>query len=367
MADVVGSKIDSVAVDANNFDMDLITLDGGSLTTFVKLDSVNSRVDLKLATKLSTLAAAVTDTDKFLVSDSGVVKFRTGAELLSDIGGSGGSGTAGYLPKWSDADTLTNSIAYDDGADFKILRDTGIVLGEHEDLLVDVDAGSSKITIAQTTQDADILIKGNDGGSPVNALAFDMSDNALATFAGFLRAETAQYRRYYHLSLASFNPGASGATWVSADSNQLSGFNLDALGEVLELTTDVHSDWDAASDLDVEITFTVPVDNSGGAGGAVDDVVRLVLTCYYKGEGETSCKSQTITDDVVIGACAQYTQFEHEFTIDYDAVSNVVEAGDIISMTLNMVPASSDVSDVNINDCAFYYHTTHVGIESGDA
>jgi hypothetical protein len=35
---------------------------------------------------LTSVANATTDTDKFLVSDSGVVKYRTGAELASDIG-----------------------------------------------------------------------------------------------------------------------------------------------------------------------------------------------------------------------------------------------------------------------------------------
>ena len=42
-------------------------------------------VDSTLA--VSTIAAADSDTDKFLVSDSGTVKYRTGAQLLSDIGG----------------------------------------------------------------------------------------------------------------------------------------------------------------------------------------------------------------------------------------------------------------------------------------
>lgn len=36
---------------------------------------------------LSTIANATVDTDKFLVSDNGIVKYRTGAQLLSDIGG----------------------------------------------------------------------------------------------------------------------------------------------------------------------------------------------------------------------------------------------------------------------------------------
>jgi predicted heme/steroid binding protein len=36
---------------------------------------------------IETIANAATDTDKFLVSDSGVIKYRTGSEVLSDIGG----------------------------------------------------------------------------------------------------------------------------------------------------------------------------------------------------------------------------------------------------------------------------------------
>lgn len=34
---------------------------------------------------LNNIANATTDTDKFLVSDSGVIKYRTGAQLMSDL------------------------------------------------------------------------------------------------------------------------------------------------------------------------------------------------------------------------------------------------------------------------------------------
>jgi hypothetical protein len=44
-------------------------------------------VDIGGNLTLSSILNATTDTDKFLVSDSGVIKYRTGAELLSDIGG----------------------------------------------------------------------------------------------------------------------------------------------------------------------------------------------------------------------------------------------------------------------------------------
>jgi hypothetical protein len=43
-------------------------------------------------------ANATTDTDKFLVSDSGEVKYRTGAQVLSDIGGASSGSLGNYLP-----------------------------------------------------------------------------------------------------------------------------------------------------------------------------------------------------------------------------------------------------------------------------
>ena len=46
-----------------------------------------SKLEVNGDIKVSTITNATTDTDKFLVSDSGVVKYRTGAELLSDING----------------------------------------------------------------------------------------------------------------------------------------------------------------------------------------------------------------------------------------------------------------------------------------
>ncbi len=42
---------------------------------------------------LSSINNATTDTDKFLVSDSGIIKYRTGAQVRSDIGAGTGNGT----------------------------------------------------------------------------------------------------------------------------------------------------------------------------------------------------------------------------------------------------------------------------------
>ncbi len=46
---------------------------------------------------LGVFANATTDTDRFLVSDSGTIKYRTGSELLSDIGAAPTTGGTGYI------------------------------------------------------------------------------------------------------------------------------------------------------------------------------------------------------------------------------------------------------------------------------
>tara|TARA_R110000868_G_scaffold37447_10_gene132457 strand:- start:111 stop:3602 length:3492 start_codon:yes stop_codon:yes gene_type:complete len=51
----------------------------------------------KSEVQLEALNNATTDTDKFLVSDSSTVKYRTGAQVLSDIGASPSSGSTSYI------------------------------------------------------------------------------------------------------------------------------------------------------------------------------------------------------------------------------------------------------------------------------
>lgn len=64
------------------------------------------------ALTLDTISNATIDTDRFLVSDSGVVKYRTGTQLLSDIGGQ----PAGSYVTTSRTLTI-NGTAYDLSAD----------------------------------------------------------------------------------------------------------------------------------------------------------------------------------------------------------------------------------------------------------
>jgi hypothetical protein len=74
----------------------------------------NGDVGIAGSLDVNTIANATTDTDKFLVSDTGIIKYRTGAELLTDIGAQGlltnpvtGTGTAGQVTYWSSSSAIT--------------------------------------------------------------------------------------------------------------------------------------------------------------------------------------------------------------------------------------------------------------------
>lgn len=186
-----------------------------------------------------------------------------------------------------------------------------------------------------------------------------MEDEAIFQFDNYLRTSTSLYRRYYHLPINGFDPGASGATWTSADANHLAGWQLNAAGETLEFESDVHTDWDGATDLTATIRFQL-LD-----AGSANDTVDLKLVCYYAGIGDTTTKTQTVEVATVTDG-TQYKMYEATFTIDYDAVSNVVDAGDSISFILNLETDTSEIDNVIIVGGSFYYNTTHTGIESSD-
>jgi len=68
----------------------------------------------------------------------------------------------------------------------------------------------------------------------------------------------------------------------------------------------------------------------------------------------------------VVGKSAQYKGFSANFTIDYDAAGNVITAGDVISVILNLETDTSEVDDIVVVAMSLNYQTTHIGIESGD-
>jgi hypothetical protein len=60
--------------------------------------------------QVNNIPNATTDTDTFLVSDSGVIKYRTGAELLSDIGAASASGYVPYTGATTNLNLGSNNL-----------------------------------------------------------------------------------------------------------------------------------------------------------------------------------------------------------------------------------------------------------------
>lgn len=177
--------------------------------------------------------------------------------------------------------------------------------------------------------------------------------------ADWVRHTSADYRRYFHLTVGGFDPGASGATWTNPDANTTGGWQLNAVGETLIAGTDIHADWDAASDIIVDISFAL------NASGNPNDTVDLKLVAYYNGIGDTATKTQTVEVATTTDG-TQYKVYKATFTIDHDKVDNVVDVGDTLTFALNLETDTSEIDNIIVLHGSFYYNTTHLGIESGD-
>lgn len=108
--------------------------------------------DFSSTVTIGSITEIGSDTDKFLMSDSGTVKYVSGANLKTYIGASGpdGSGTGNTIAKWSDSDTLTDSSMTDDGSDITATVDGFYI--ESGDLKIQTsDNTSGKIYLGKTT------------------------------------------------------------------------------------------------------------------------------------------------------------------------------------------------------------------------
>ena len=188
------------------------------------------------------------------------------------------------------------------------------------------------------------------------AAAFGWNGQNL-TNTGTIQATNAVWWREHHYSIFSFSPGASGATETAPNANTLGGFQLDAVGEELFFNCHVHPDWSADSDVEVHVHWEVNVDNTGGADA---DTVDLRLIVRLKGEGETAIKTQTLEEATTVGKSARYKAFETVFSIDFDSGTDPVDAGDLISVTLNFETDTSEVDNIIVTHVMCRYKTKKV-------
>jgi len=180
-----GNPITGTTIDAstdftigNTVITDGVITDSTGLQLAANLD-INGTADISGTLTLGTVAAAGSDTDKFLVLDgSGNVDYRTGTQVLSDIGGGTGGGDmtsfqledddgtevtisdakevkiigSGVTTNWTDTDNGTDADPYDltitvDAAQTGItsVYNASLKLGRDADNLVDFATTDNKI------------------------------------------------------------------------------------------------------------------------------------------------------------------------------------------------------------------------------
>ena len=126
--------------------------------TFIDAISVSGASTFSSALTLSTIANASSDTDKFLVSDSGVIKYRTGAQVRSDIGaGTGtvtGSGESNQVSFWSGTSSLSSDANFIFDPDAEALG-----IGTEPTETLHVKNTGNTIAKFETTATADLAIQ----------------------------------------------------------------------------------------------------------------------------------------------------------------------------------------------------------------
>jgi len=150
-AEIVGTTIDASTdfTIGSTIITDGVITDSSGLQLAANMD-INGTVDISSTLTLGTVVNADADVDKFLVLDSsGNVDFRTGANVLSDIGATGAT-ALDDIGTGDAATTLATTVG--------------------------------NITIDAQATDADVVIKVDDNGTPVTAVTFDGSDEGNAVF-----------------------------------------------------------------------------------------------------------------------------------------------------------------------------------------
>ena len=246
-AEIVGTTIDA-GTDFTIGDTvitDGVVTDSSGLQLAANLD-INGTVDISSTVTLGTVAAAGTDTDKFLVLDgSGNVDYRTGTQVLSDIGGTGAT-------------------ALDDVG-------TG-------DAAATLATTVGNITLDAQATDADVVIKVDDNGSAVTAVTFDGSDEGNAIFVNDvqLKSDSALLEFGADLDTTLLHTDGTGLTLNSTNKltfGDVASFIQQSADGTLRIDGEAIIDLNASTKVDVSATLNTANLTIAGAQGSDGEVL----------------------------------------------------------------------------------------------
>src|SRR6056300_76011 len=95
------SRMEGVATYGWNWETGGSAGGGATATSKMSLNATTGNLEIAGTFKSNSINAATSDTDKFLVSDGGTIEYRTGAQVLSDIGAAASSHTHTKLEGFS--------------------------------------------------------------------------------------------------------------------------------------------------------------------------------------------------------------------------------------------------------------------------
>jgi hypothetical protein len=176
---------------------------------------------------------------------------------------------------------------------------------------------------------------------------------------GKIRSLFPFYADVQHLTLTSFDPGGSGATFLPENGNHLAGWLLDSPTEELFAEMRIDQNWENSLNPSIDSLVTIMI-----AGTLPGDVLKFESDFTYANTTDPNIRTQTITTEAIVGAIPQYTRLPAFQEIYRNIVDNEIKHGDVINVRLRLA-SDSDISAILINDATFYYPTTHVGNELG--
>jgi hypothetical protein len=199
-------------------------------------------------------------------------------------------------------------------------------------------------------------------GTGAGGLKFTLVSNDVYTLAAdgtpsyFDTSGTGRFWQEFHLCANTASPGGSGATATVINTATLA-YLLDANTEYLYFEVDVHDDWDAASDMVVEVEVAL------ATAETANDIINAEVVAEYHGEHEdidTAVKTQTRTiNHDITSDNAQGIKHKLTFILDYDLASNVIEQEDSLHLRfrLDSVGGGTDVGSVHFLQMNIKYRT----------
>lgn len=221
----------------------------------------------------------------------------------------------------------------------------------------DHDSSAGTTTLRQDGGAASLVIgKGTATVASLTTTALTVT-NLTATTPTLASART----RRLHVPPNEWSLGATPPTATSVGTYR--GLTFDADAETANVHFRVPSDWDAASDLSLVVSWTNQASTAVGDGETV----------IFLGSLRSKAAAEVLTAGTAASLTTTYTQsgagtdlelHETTLTIDYDHASQPLAAGDIVGITVSRdMTTDTYAADIHIVDARVEYQSTAIAVE----